>query len=60
MKTNDFTTPMYLYKAGVVALQLEDNNKALKYFSRIKEEFPNSPEANNVDVFIGRAEAATN
>ncbi len=58
MKTNDFTTPMYLYKAGNVALQLGQNDKALKYFQRIKDEFPSSTEASNIDVFIGRAEAA--
>ena len=60
LKTNDFTTPMYLYKAGVIALQLEDNAQALKYFNRIKDEFPDSSEATNIDVFIGKAQAASN
>jgi len=60
MKTNQFTTPMYLYKAGVIALQLNDNAQALKYFERIKDEFPKSSEATNIDVFIGKAEAASN
>ncbi|NND51187.1 MAG: tetratricopeptide repeat protein [Flavobacteriaceae bacterium] len=60
MKTNDFTTPMYLYKAGIVALDLNENAKALKYFKRIKDDFPQSTEAANIDVFIGKAEAASN
>ena len=58
MKSNEFTTPMYLYKAGTVALKLGNNQKALKYFTRIKTEFSNSSEASNIDVFIGKAKAA--
>lgn len=60
LKANDFTTPTYLYKAGTVALQLGKNGDALNYFKRIKEEFSTSTEAANIDVFIGRAEAASN
>lgn len=60
MKANNFTTPTYLYKAGTIALQLGKNNEALKYFNRIKEEFSTSTEAQNIEVFIGRAEAASN
>ena len=59
-KTNDFTTPMYLYKAGNIAMQLGQNDKALQYFTRIKKEFPSATEATNIDVFIGKAEAANN
>lgn len=60
MKANDYTTPMYLYKAGTTALKLGQNDKALKFFTRIKEEFSTSAEAANIDVFIGKAQAATN
>lgn len=55
--TNDYTTPMYLFKAANVALELGNSDKALQYFKRIKEEFSSSTEATNIDVFIGRAEA---
>jgi len=51
--TNDYTTPKFLYKAGVVALGLNNKDKALGYFERIKEEFSKSEEAKTVDVFIG-------
>lgn len=57
LRTNDLTTPMYLYKAGITALDLEKYNDALKYFNRIKEDFSKSTEATNIDVFIGKAEA---
>jgi len=60
LKSNDFTTSMYLFKAGNMAMQLEKNAKALTFFKRIKDEFPTSTEATNIDVFIGKAEAASN
>ena len=56
--TNDYTTPMYLYKAGTLALTLGKTDKALKYFKRIKNEFSASTEASNIDAFIGKAEAS--
>jgi tetratricopeptide (TPR) repeat protein len=58
MRANEFTTPMYLFKAGTTALTLGQNDKALTYFKRIKEEYASSTEAANIDIFIGRAEAA--
>lgn len=55
--TNDFTTPLYLSKAGKLALSLNKNDKAFKYFERIKKDFSNSTEATNIDVLIGKAQA---
>lgn len=57
MTTNDYTTPLYLYKAGTVSFKLGNFKDALEYFQQIKDEYPNSNEATNIDVFIGRAEA---
>ncbi|GAA4290428.1 tetratricopeptide repeat protein [Aestuariibaculum suncheonense] len=56
MRNNGYTTPMYLYKAGAIALELGKAGKALDYFNRIKEEYPNSTEAATIDVFIGKAQ----
>jgi tetratricopeptide (TPR) repeat protein len=53
--TNEYTTPKFLYKAGVTALELKENAKALEYFERIKEEFSKSDEAKTIDAFIGMA-----
>ncbi|MBC7848023.1 MAG: tetratricopeptide repeat protein [Flavobacterium sp.] len=53
---NDFTTPRFLLKAGKVALELKNNEDALKYFTDIKENFDASPEAASVDVLIGLAQ----
>ena len=51
---------MYLYKAGVIGLKLEKYNKSLEFFNQIKSEFSSSTEAKDIDVFIGKAEAASN
>ncbi|MGC1203784.1 MAG: tetratricopeptide repeat protein [Flavobacteriaceae bacterium] len=56
MRDNEYTTPMYLYKAGAIALDLGQADKALGYFKRIKEDYPNATEASTVDVFIGKAQ----
>ncbi|MDO7171786.1 tetratricopeptide repeat protein [Mariniflexile sp. AS56] len=56
LRNNEYTTPMYLYKAGVIALELGKADKALTYFNKIKEEFPNASEAGTIDVFIGKAQ----
>jgi hypothetical protein len=34
---------------------LDKAGKALDFFEKIKEEYPNSTEAGKVDVFIGKA-----
>ena len=56
--TNDFTTPLYLMKAALVAIDLGQNEKALEYLKRIKSEFSESTEATQVDVLIGKVEAS--
>ncbi|WP_073081633.1 tetratricopeptide repeat protein [Winogradskyella jejuensis] len=55
---NDFTTPLYLKKAAIVAMNLGNNQKALDYLNRIKTEFPKSDDAKDIDVLIGKASAS--
>lgn len=55
LSNNDYTTPKFLYKAGITALELKNNAKALQYFQRIKDEFSTSDEARSIDAFIGMA-----
>jgi tetratricopeptide (TPR) repeat protein len=57
MRTNEFTTPRFLLKAGITALNLEKTEKAIQHFSKIKEEYPTSPEATKAEVYKGKAEA---
>ncbi len=60
MRNNEFTTPMYLYKAGALALKLGNADKALSYFEKIKSDYPKSTQASNIDVFIGKATVLAN
>lgn len=58
MNKNDFTTPMYLFKAGNVALTLGKTKKALDHFNTIKENYAKSDQASNIEAFIGKAQAS--
>lgn len=54
--TNEYTTPRFLFKAGLTALSLKQADKALTYFKKIKDEFPQSEEGKTIDAYIGYAE----
>lgn len=53
---NVYTSPKYLFKAGLLSSALGKNSKALSYFKRIKNDYPDSEEASQVDIQIGRLE----
>lgn len=53
---NDLTTPRFLLKAGQTAMTLGKKADALKYFTNIKENFEDTPEAQNIDALIGMAQ----
>lgn len=59
LKENNFSTPMFLFKAGNTAMELEKYSKALAIFKRIKKDHPNTEEAINIDIHINRATFAT-
>jgi len=53
---NDIIAPMSLKKAGIVYLHEGDKAKALKAFKAIKENYPSSSEAQDIDKYIAVAE----
>ncbi|MBV1888032.1 MAG: tetratricopeptide repeat protein [Urechidicola sp.] len=55
LRSNDFTTPLFLFKAGNIALELGKSDKALKMFERIEKEYPKSDEAKNIAIYINKA-----
>jgi len=57
MRSNEFTAPKFLLKAAITAIQLGKGEQASKYLNRIKDEFSTTPEANQVPVYLGRAQA---
>jgi len=57
MVKSDYTTPMFLMKAGIVYQQQGDWQNAAKCFSRIATDFPNSPDVNTAKKYAARAKA---
>ena len=55
-KTNVLLTPYYLMKAAMVNEQLGNWSKALKHYNTIKNKYPDSDQAIDIDKYIGRAE----
>lgn len=53
---NEIIAPMSLKKAGIVYLHEGKNAKALKAFQAIKENYPSSAEAQDIDKYIAVAE----
>ena len=47
----------YLLKAGVVCEELGDNVKALAYYKKIKDRYPQSMEGYDIDKYISRIES---
>jgi len=54
---NDFLTPVYLKKLGLVYETQNDNQSADDSYKRLKKEYPLSPQAQNIDEYIARVEA---
>ena len=44
----------YLLKAGVVAEKLGQNEKALAFYTKIKDQYPSSMEGYDIDKYLGR------
>ena len=55
--SDDLFSAGYLLKAGVTCEELGDNAKALSYYQQIKDDYPNSMEAYDIDKYISRIEA---
>ena len=53
---NSYTTPKYLYKAGLLSMRLGEKKSASEYFKKIKSDFPGSKEAEFIDIQIAKTE----
>jgi tetratricopeptide (TPR) repeat protein len=54
-RDNEFTTPLFLMKAGWTYEILKDYKKAQEIYERIKQNYPASNEAREIDKYIARA-----
>ncbi len=55
MKKNSAMTPLYLMKAGQTAMSLKEYKKAFNLFTELKEDYPTSDLAVNIDMYINKA-----
>jgi len=53
---NDVMSPIYLKKAGLVYESLKETEKAEKEYTMIKEKYPKSQEAADIDKYIARVQ----
>lgn len=53
---NAILSPVYLKKAGLVYESLKQPDKAEKQYTTIKENYPKSPEASDIDKYIARVQ----
>ena len=51
---DEFTAPIFFKKAGMVYEELKENEKALKLYTIIKEKYPKSQEAREIEKDIAR------
>jgi tetratricopeptide (TPR) repeat protein len=54
---NKFLSPLYLKKLGLVYEAKNDNKSAADSYKKIKTDYPESAEAQNIDEYIARCEA---
>jgi tetratricopeptide (TPR) repeat protein len=57
IRENEFTTPLFLMKAGWTYEILKEYKKALEAYEQIKYEFPGSTEAREIDKYIARTKS---
>ena len=53
---NLFAAPIYLKKLGLVYEEQKDFKAAVEAYSKIKKDYPESPTASTIDMYIARAE----
>ena len=54
-KPNDFTSPIFLMKAGMTYELLGNYSKALEMYERIRDDYKKSFEYRSIDKYIARA-----
>jgi len=57
MAANEFTSPRFLLKAGITAMNLGQASKAVQHFKGIIDNYPKAAEAKQAKAFIGKAES---
>lgn len=54
---NEFSTPIYLKKSGVLSEKIGDYSAAVKAYQRIADDYPNTQEGRDIEKFLANAQA---
>ncbi len=57
-KDNDFTSPLFLFKAAQTAMGLKEFSKAEDFFTKIKNKYSKSEQGRDIDKYINSAKYA--
>jgi len=57
-KVNNFTTPLFLFKAGQTAMELKNFSEAQKLFTKIKENYSKSDQGRDIEKYLAAAKYA--
>lgn len=57
-KPNEETSPIYLFRAGLLCEKTGDLNQALALYEKIQSEYPSSTEGGNIEKYIARVKQA--
>ncbi len=57
IRDNNFTSPLFYFKAAQTYELMDNYEKALKYYEVIRQQYPKSKQALEIERYIGRAEA---
>lgn len=57
-RDNEFTTPMYLFKAGLHAEKINNMEEAAVLYNKIKDDYPNYANQKTIDKYIARVSTA--
>jgi len=60
MRSNSFTTPRFLLKAAITAIEIGNADAAEEYLLQIEDEYSDAPEADKVPIYLGQARAMKN
>ena len=54
IENDDFNSPEYLFRAGYLSETMNKNKEAIEFYKKIKEKYPNSQRAYDIDKYLGR------
>lgn len=54
---NEFSTPIYLKKAGITAEKINDYESAVEFYETINKEYSNTTEARDIDKYLAHAKS---